>query len=545
MNNTQWSKALVASLLGQGYRHFAVSPGSRSTSLTAAIAAHSDAECWMHFDERGSAFRAIGYARATGRALPLVCTSGSAVANYLPAVVEAHNDRVPMLLLTTDRPPELHDCGANQTIDQRKIFGRFADYLELPCSSSELPIELIQSTIALALRRSQLGPVQLNLAYRKPFEPVDSPALVPVITQSIAGTQRLDDAQLDALLPLLEDGILVVGRLENRREQEAAGLLAKKLGWPLFADVLSGLRLGPQGNYTELLLRQPGFRQTVRPRCVLHIGRQFVSMPLLQLLKQLRPQNYIQVAPHADRIDPNHQVTHRVQSDVADFCLRLAGWQAAGAGHDLPMPDLDELLDDYLGSHWGELAAARQLSQTLTDEALYVASSLSIRHIDAYGARNTDLRHIAANRGCSGIDGTIASACGYAQGLHRPCTLLTGDLAFFHDLNSLAMLKDLDVPFRIVMLNNDGGAIFAQLPIRKHEALFTSYFQTPHGLCAEHAAALFGLRYSRVESAEDFDTALGSAQLIEVPCSVEAFETQRLELDQLVASALSTQGVQQ
>ncbi len=532
ISNTAWSRQIINALVAHGYTEFALCPGSRSTALTAAVAQHPECTSTMHFDERGQAFYALGHARVTGRPLPLVCTSGSAVANFFPAIVEASNDRVPMLVLTTDRPPELQDCGSNQTINQQRIFGGFSRYLELPCATSHVPPGYIQSTISLALRWAQEGPVQINIPFRKPFDPDGSVPPDQIVTQFIAGQSQLSSEQIDELLPLLTDGLLVVGQLRTEAERDAVQMLSEKLRWPLFADVLSGVT----GSYYDLLLRHRAYKSRVQPKTVLHLGGQFVSAALLQFLKQQPPANYIHVAPGNHRLDPNHQVTHRVQSEITGFCQALTPRVQSVEPTENWDARVDLALEEYLAKEWGEIAAARFLTQSLAeDEPFYVASSLSIRHVDAYGARRR--RRIAANRGTSGIDGTIATACGFAAATGKRTTLLLGDLAFLHDVNSLALVRDL--PLRLILLNNDGGAIFSQLPIRKETSLFERYFQTPHGLNARHAAELFGLHYAPVRTAEEFDQALGRATLIEVASSVAAFERQKQEIDHLVAQQLT------
>jgi 2-succinyl-5-enolpyruvyl-6-hydroxy-3-cyclohexene-1-carboxylate synthase len=551
--NLLWATLVVEELVRCGVGFFCVAPGSRSTPLVAALAANERAEKLVHFDERGTAFAAVGYARATGRPAAWITTSGTAVANGLPAVVEAATDGVPMILLTADRPPELRQTGANQTIDQPDIFGDYARWrFDLPAPDESVDPAMVLTTIDQAVyraRRSPSGPVHLNLMFREPFlpdedlhEPVPGPARWresgEPYTRYADMKPSVDPGEVerlwDALRPV-ERGLVVAGRLPSRKQGEAVLRLADTLGWPLLPDVGSQIRLGATSNnlaplYDALLASEP-FREGHAPQAVIHFGGRALSKRLEQFLAWCRPDPYVVVRENPFRLDPGHRVTHSVEADVPALCAALA----RAAEGSQPTPDepwtaawreASGRVDGYLERCFAETRdlneplVARFLSRHVPEgHALCVASSMPIRDLDTFAAPDGAPVPVAANRGASGIDGTVATAAGYARGSGRPITLLIGDLALLHDLNSLAMLHDL--PVVVVVLNNDGGAIFSFLPVARHEAFFEPYFGTPQGLGFEHAAAMFGLRYERPETAPGFVEAYRAACDVDGPALIE------------------------
>jgi 2-succinyl-5-enolpyruvyl-6-hydroxy-3-cyclohexene-1-carboxylate synthase len=525
--NRLWADLVVEELVRCGVDFFYVAPGSRSTPLVAALADNERARSLVHFDERGTAFAALGYARATGRPAAWITTSGTAVANGLPAVVEAATDGVPMVLLTADRPPELRQTGANQTIDQPDIFGDFVRWrFDLPAPSLEVDPASVLTTVDQAVYRagrSPKGTVHLNLMFREPLIPGpeedEAPASGPErwraadgpYTRYAATEPAVDDAEIDALwerLRQVERGIVVAGRLATRKQGEAVERLAHTLGWPLLPDVGSQVRLGGDRRnaaFYDLLLADGAFAGARAPEAVLHFGGRALSKRLEGFVARHRPDPYVVVKEHPFRLDPAHLVTHSVEAGIEGLCAALvrasserspetdaswtAGWRAASE-------KAGDVLDRALGGGDGldEPLVARLISREIPEgHGLVVASSMPVRDIDAFAAADGVAAPVAANRGASGIDGTVATSAGFALGTGRPVTLLIGDLALLHDLNSLAMLRGL--PVTVVVLNNDGGGIFSFLPVSGHDAFFEPFFGTPQGVGFEHAAAMFGLRY--------------------------------------------------
>jgi 2-succinyl-5-enolpyruvyl-6-hydroxy-3-cyclohexene-1-carboxylate synthase len=541
--NCLWGTLLIEELVRLGLRQVVLAPGSRSTPLTLAAARHPRLKVVVHYDERGVGFAALGMARASGLPVAVICTSGSALANLMPAVVEANLDAVPLLLLTADRPPELRQVGANQTMDQVNFFGQQVRWAaDFPCPGPGIPWSAMLGLTDEAWRHATTrppGPVHLNLMLREPLLPAPdqplagmrSPAAIlehcaPLLparwlandqpfwqpTVLAAPPQPCDLATLVAGLQGRHQsghhGLLLVGKLETATERQAVVALAQHLQWPLFPDLLSGLRLGPDSPqrlaYADLLLLPGGPAHGWQPELILHLGGRFIAKRLLSYLDQ-SPAPRWQITADPRRYDPQlrggrawcgplapildacREALPAANSPVAALSmLRQAQAQGGKA--------LATLLDDPAAS-LTEPAVARALSRLLpAGHHLLVAASLPVRELDSYGATDGPLLQTWSNRGASGIDGTIATAAGLAHGSGQGVAILIGDLALLHDLNSLAMLRDL--PVLVVVLNNDGGGIFEFLPVAREEDAFERCFAVSHGLRFADAAKLFGLHYA-------------------------------------------------
>ena len=550
--NHLWAGLLVEELVRNGIDTFCIAPGSRSAPLVVAAARHRQARGIVHYDERGAAFHALGHARATGTPAAVVTTSGSALANVWPAVVEASLERVPLLVLSGDRPPELQDAGANQTMDQVRFFRGYAEWsATLPCPSESIDPSALLTTVDQAVSRC-LGPsggvVHLNCMFREPLAPTDAgedfePYLAPLdawragerpYTRYESAPARPGREALDRLAALAgrrPRGVLVAGRLADPAARRAAVDLAAALGWPLLPDVTSGLRLdGRPGNsvpYHDTLLASETFLQQRRIEAVIHLGGRLTSRRLMDHLEAVRPDDYVVVDDHPHRQDPIHRATQRLRLPVAAFCesLRervgeavgqaagdadwLAGWRQASERVGRGFAECFSR-DRSLNEPKAAWLVSRRMG---AGEGLFLASSMPVRDMDAFGCPRPDEPVVvAANRGASGVDGTIATAAGFARGLGRPTTLLVGDVAFLHDLNSLGLARDLPAPLVMVLLNNDGGGIFSFLPIAGFPDVFERYFGAPHGMTFEHAAALFDAAYARPSSEDEFVAAYDEAR---------------------------------
>lgn len=608
-----WTQCIVEELVRTGVDTFFVAPGSRSTPLTIAVARHPDARVVVHVDERGTAFAALGYGRATGRPAGWITTSGTAVANGYPAVVEAAMDGVPLCCLTADRPPELRHSGANQTIDQQRIFGTYPKaFVDLPPPTTEMAVDAIlpkiDETIYRATKRPS-GPVHINAAFRKPLEP-DAEDDLPVISPRLqrwseerepfnhreTPSLHLTSPVLDALAGTLREarrGLLVAGRLDRAADAEVVRALAGALGWPLIPDITSGLRLGPSSGETRIahldgVLAASDRREAWMPDAVLHVGGRAVSKRLRMLIRDACPDPYIIARPNAARFDPDHRATHHLEADVSGFCSallkRLAGSKAAvspdwvdawGRAEDAVSAFLDRRLgsadphesqtkEDATAegsSSEGSSSEARRVapseqsnadtatepilpdpilpeplvSRAVTrhipaDHALVLASSMPVRDVNRFGALDGTRVPVYANRGASGIDGTIATAAGLAVGRDEPVTLVIGDLAALHDLNSLTLLQQ--VPVVVVLVNNQGGGIFHFLPIAEEADVFEPYFATPQTVEFRHASDAFRVPYARVDTPRAFVdayVAAASAASAEGASAVIEVQTDREE----------------
>jgi 2-succinyl-5-enolpyruvyl-6-hydroxy-3-cyclohexene-1-carboxylate synthase len=551
--------AFFATLVASGVRHVIVSPGSRSAPL-AVGALRAEAlglDVRPLVDERSAGFFALGLGKASGAPAALVCTSGSAAANYLPAVVEAFHAGVPLLVLTADRPPELRDCDAGQTIEQHGLYGphvRWRGELPLP-EPGEAALRVARSLARRAVETAtgrQPGPVHLNCPLREPLVPPRGLApLAPAEPARVAAIPAAapSAAQVEALAALAreeERGIVVAGPLPPRTDlAEAVVRFARRAGWPILADPASQLRCGahvpgaPLVTAHELLLRGGPFARAHRPRAVLRIGAAPTSKALRLWLEAQPPRDCWLVDPHARFSDPSRLVSARLEADPALLLEaasarlppeRESAWCSAFLRAEAAaQAALERALDAEPALL--EPRAVRELAAALPDGALLALSnSMPVRDADAFLPASPRPLTVLANRGANGIDGVVSSALGASLAWPRPAALLTGDLAFLHDVGGLAAARGLGRSVVIVVLNNDGGGIFSFLPIAEHgEAVgFERLFRTPHGLELRHAAALFGLRHARVESWEAFRLALKDGfaheevSIVELPVDADA-----------------------
>ncbi len=552
-SNLLLADLFVDALAKGGLRHVCIAPGSRSTPLALAFAAHPDVQVHMHLDERSAGFFALGLAMATNAPAALLCTSGSAAANFLPAIVEAHEAHVPMLVLTADRPPELRGSGANQTMDQLKLYGSHVlMFAEMPLPEAEPPAVVqrhVRSVAARALavaNGSPKGPVHLNFPFRKPLEPsaeevharrfpLDAPA-----TRMDRGVLQPTERQICDLADVIrrhEQGVIVCGpRSAGDDFAPAVIALSQASGYPIFADALSGLRshAGVIAHY-DLLLDPKVSPETSRrftPEVVIRFGAVPTSQVLNDALARCDAQHRIRITGDGVWADDDFRTTWQLHADPDAACHRLAAslsmqrdmhwlhsWQDAAQDAQVA---LDEVLHDCA---WFDMQAVHDVLAALPEDArLFAGNSLSVRHVDAlaHAGRNVEL---FGSRGVSGIDGNVSTVLGIAAAdARRPVTGLIGDITLIHDMNGLLAMKH--VPnATIIVVNNDGGGIFHRLPIAGIDPPFTELFLTPHGLRFEHAAKLHGLRYALAEYCEQLQAVLSAqwrkvndapAQLIEI-----------------------------
>jgi len=537
MNNkeitTLWCRLIIEELGRHGIHRFCISPGSRSTPLTAAAARNAGTRCAIFPDERAAAFFALGFARATGKPAVLICTSGTAVANYFPAVVEASFSNLPILVLSADRPFELFETGANQTIRQQGLFGTYSRWnIELPEPSEAIPAEALLSTIDYAVGRSlgsPPGPVHLNIPFREPFDPVNLSGPTPWEASLILWKQNneplnsfavsrkiADRAVVDRTKALLKNAsspLIVAGQLESRTDAEAIGSLAETLDIPLYADISSQLRMDGRREPLQPLLLSKRFTASFNPDLILHFGGKIVGKQLAITIKNRAPKHFIVITNSSRRYNPDHNVTLQIEANPGEFAKLLVPEKSRSGKHERSLKALsDEIekeLDNYCasGKPLTEISTARILSGMIPEShGLFIANSMPIRDMDTYAAlrKNGSAPLCAMNRGASGIDGNIATAAGLAQGLGTPVTLLIGDISFLHDLNSLTLLQGMEQPLHIVVVNNNGGGIFSFLPVATQKDIFETNFGTPQNYSIRAAAETFGISYNSPSSPESF-----------------------------------------
>jgi 2-succinyl-5-enolpyruvyl-6-hydroxy-3-cyclohexene-1-carboxylate synthase len=520
---TLWSTVIVEELVRQGAGFFCISPGSRSTPLTVAAARNPKARRKLFPDERSAGFFALGHARATGKPAVLVCTSGTAVANYYPSVVEASMDNQPMLILSADRPFELLECGSNQTIRQENLFGSYTRWhMQLPAPSVEIPLKALLSTIGYAVSKtlgSPAGPVHLNLPFREPLEPetpdLDDPWFTPLSSwhreDSPSGRAILPErhpdpdsvAMLQDLLSKAERPMIVAGSLPGTDTAIEVAGLARDLQVPLYADLSSGLRLHGETLPWQLALPSPEFRKRFRPDLVLHFGGNLISRNPAAAAREWQPEHHIVIRQRPDRFSPDHNVTCSIEASIARTATLLRGSRKGKCGFEAGAADVffrfaAEAVDQEAlpEKPVTEISASRLVSRLITsDRALFLSNSMPVRDMDSFAFCGSDCA-VGMNRGASGIDGIISTAAGFADGLGKPVTLLIGDIAFLHDLNALSLPGRLGVPLQIVVLNNNGGGIFSFLPVSECTDIFETHFATPQDYSIRSAAETFGIDYA-------------------------------------------------
>ena len=542
--NSLWAEWVVEELVRQSVTTFYICPGSRSTPLTLAAARHAKTQTSICYDERGAGFRALGYARATRQPAVVITTSGTAVANLHPAVVEAAQDGVPLLLLTADRPPELTDTGANQAILQTGFFAQYCRWqFELPCPSVDIDPAFVLTTVDQAVHRSRdihAGPVHLNVRIREPF-PTSTSGEQDCDISGLAGWSRdgapwtrysvsqvtIAGADLEHVVTLInrtDRGMLLIGRLTSDAQREAVRALVRTLGWPVYADLASGLRLAEVGThilrYFDQALLSEAFNTRCRPQTLLHLGGPVTSKRVALFFKEHRPEQTIHVKEDPSRRDPIHGVTQSLHCDIEWFaqtlCRHYEGScdSAFQAFYRERAERVESLIAQTIREEEAitEPFAARRVTESIPEgHSLFVANSMPIRDVDLYAAHRRKGIRVGVNRGASGIDGTIATALGFAEGCGTPTTLILGDIAFLHDLSSLAQVSGCRFPLIMVVINNRGGGIFRFLPVSREKDVFEAFFVTPHSVALAGLGDPFQLDTYRVGTKGQFDQAYGAA----------------------------------
>ncbi|RDI70502.1 2-succinyl-5-enolpyruvyl-6-hydroxy-3-cyclohexene-1-carboxylic-acid synthase [Halopelagius longus] len=587
--NALWARAFVDELAEGGVSAVCITPGSRSTPLTEAFDRHEDVHVFSHLDERSSAYFALGRARRTGDVTPLVCTSGTAAANFHPAVIEAYQSRVPLLLLTADRPPELRDSGANQTIDQEKLYGDAVRwYKDLPEPEAEpRKLRSLRTTAARALSEATgtpSGPVHLNVPFRKPLEPTpvegDVPDDLPELAASgrdgafvktTPGVPELGDDELRSLAERISEprGLVVAGPADAPGvDGEAVAAFAHASGFPVLADPLSGVRFGGHVRVTPTL---GGYDSYLDPRVtaewpdpdvVLRFGASPTSKTLRNYLARTDAEQLV-IDPAGEWREAEFTATDLVVADPSRLLTRLSRL-LAGPGS----AEWRRRFEAAEAAHWEAFDASADAAdaetavppegRVLADVAelapqpstLFVSNSMPVRDADRFARPTTKARTVLGNRGASGIDGIVSTALGAGSATTDELTLVTGDIAYYHDMNGLLALARCDADATVVLINNDGGGIFHMLPIEEYDPPFTSQFKTPHGLDFEPTADLYDLSYARVagDDREGFReayaeaTAAEGSHVVEVVTDAEESHRARERLHERVVERLAEDG---
>ena len=543
--------AFIDELVRAGVRHLVLCPGSRSTPLAISADRHPGMHVWTLIDERSAGFFALGLARGLREPAALLSTSGTAAANFLPAVVEARYGRVPLVVLTADRPHELREAGALQTIDQIRLYGTHAKWfadLALP-EATDLLLRYVRTVAgqAAAIARDEpAGPVHLNFPLREPLVPLHAPEELPPMDCRAAEAWEGRDGgrpyaasgrsrrvpSADLVSRLARDlsraarGVIVCGPCDDPVLPAAVARLAAALRVPVLADPLSNVRCGPHDRSRvidgyDLILRVGSLARTLAPDAIVRFG----GAPASKLLMR-----YLQAHPGARQIvidggdgwsDPTRMASEFVHADPAVFCDAVvdvlstgtaagagaagdASWSALWAGlsvraHEALGQRLAAVDEPFEGKVFSELAVLLPEGATL-----YVGNSMPVRDLDSFFPGSGKAIRILGNRGASGIDGVISSALGVAATGSSPLVLVLGDLSFYHDMNGLLAAKLYGLRATIIVLNNDGGGIFSFLPQAAYPEHFEALFGTPHGLDFSRAAALYGAAFDRAATWDEF-----------------------------------------
>lgn len=558
-DQTAYLQAFVQGLVDGGIKDAVVCPGSRSTPLTVLLANRDEIRLWMEVDERSAGFFALGMAKAQGSSVVLVASSGTATANYYPAVVEASLSDVPLVVITADRPPELRDVGAPQVIDQVKLFSgyvkAFAEMATASTGDGMVDYAWAWGRRAAEMARSEpMGPVHCNFPLRDPLVPDLEATGRPMhsghlplgdkMPGVLLAPRRLDSEITNRLRELLEEtanGIIVAGIHPAPDFNRDLLALARRLQYPVLADPLSQLRSdGTQDRLIisgyDAFLREPKVRAWLRPDVILRFGPMPVSKYLTQALNEWSDVPQILVDKIARWRDPNHARALNIVdtapsslcrdlaegSDTKDSVLRSGDWSRRWIR-------LDEIAFESVaaeGDGLWEGSVMAELARWLPDgSALYVGNSMPIRDLDTFWKASRGFVRIWANRGANGIDGVVSSALG-ASTKAGPLVLVLGDLSFYHDFNGLLASKLYHLPATIVLLNNDGGGIFSFLP-QSSLPRFEELFAVPLGLDFSLGVSMYDGKFVRVRTLEQFreqmEASLGAKGLtvIEVPSDRE------------------------
>jgi 2-succinyl-5-enolpyruvyl-6-hydroxy-3-cyclohexene-1-carboxylate synthase len=551
--NTALASAFAEELARGGVRRAIVSPGSRSTPLALALWRAPEIEVTVIVDERSAGFFAVGAAQASGEPVALLCTSGTAAANYHPAVCEADESALPLVVLTADRPPELRGIGAGQTIDQVKLFGSAVRWFcevgtHVADDDGLLHYRSVASrALAAARGETRAGPVHLNLPWREPLAPVAVEGAVtatdPLALQGRGGRPLTAVTRID-LEPsafLLDEvaghiagaisGVIVAGRQLDPELREPLAHLARASGFPILAEPTSQIRCGPHDRSHviatyDLLLRDERFARSVVPDLVLRLGEMPTSKPLREWLAASGADQIV-VDPYGGWNEPSRRAAALLRADPTELA---AGWAARLEKEERGAP---EAWIEAEAAARATLESVLEAKGPITEPALhlalghahrdgdlvYTASSMPIRDQEAFlESDETDARFLC-NRGANGIDGLVSSGIGAAQESGCPTTIVTGELGLLHDIGGLAALRDIETPVRIVVIDNGGGGIFHFLP--QESAMSSEEFEellgTPRQLDIAKAANLFDLPHRHLDNLDDLPGALAAGTgLIEV-----------------------------
>jgi 2-succinyl-5-enolpyruvyl-6-hydroxy-3-cyclohexene-1-carboxylate synthase len=532
---------------------------------------------WVHLDERSAAYFAIGMSRALDEPVAIISTSGTAAANFFPAAIEARYSHVPLLIITADRPPELWEWGANQTIDQTRMYGSHSKW-SVNVASPEATLDLLRYVRELTCRaiataiQSPAGPIHINFPFAEPLVPRSVPTDFPnasggnpaawgsreqerPYTQVHSGRRSINIEgvkQLAEDLQSVKEGVIVCGPQYDPTFPSAAVHVAKRLGYPLLADPLSQTRCGQHDRTLvidtyDAFLRSKKATAALEPKLLLRFGATPTSKVLQSYIAQNHNVRQILIN-EGDWQDSMHCATEMIQTDASQFAEDLAAsvtgssdtkWTdqwltVAESARETIRNRVHEIEEMFEGRVFSELEAILP-----TPATLFAGNSMPVRDLDSFFPTDAKQIRFLANRGASGIDGVVSTALGVSSVNQEPTILVVGDLSFYHDMNGLLAAKQYRLHATIIVLNNNGGGIFSFLPQRDYPETFEKYFATPHGLTFQAPASLYDFNYTKVASWGQFHDALALDK--DQPRTIVEVQTNRernLELHHQIWSAV-------
>ncbi len=549
--NILWTETFVRELASIGVKYASISPGSRNTPLTLAFAASKEIKTFVNIDERSSGFFALGLAMASDSPVALVCTSGTATAELYPAIIEAYQQRVPLIICTADRPPELLDSGANQTINQNNLYKNHIRWF-FDAGLPEPIARRIKHVKVLARRsvyesciRSR-GPVHINFPFRKPFEPE---SYTDEVGKSIIQlSENLLHSKKDYFkeeekniisenwfrrifnnLKSNEHGLIIAGPENyNPAFLDKCQQLSELLGYPILADGTSQLRFGRHCkkfilSHYDGFLRSETFTKKHRPGMIIHFGRTITSKALDTYLDKCDSLRFM-INEFGDWFDPSNKATASIACKPFQFCEKMVeelqkenferntnGWMESFKKAELAAEKVKEKVIEK-AKFPDEGRIINEIVQQVPDDCrIMLSNSMPVRDFDYFASINDKRIITFNNRGASGIDGIISTALGIAAESRKPTVLITGDMAFYYDLNGLLASKKYSIPLVVVLINNNGGGIFEILPISKYGKVFKDYFIAPHNLEFEYFVNGYGGSFKKIKSWDQFSTSFKAA----------------------------------
>ena len=566
--NRVWCNTLLEELVRSGVEHVCIAPGSRSTPLTLEAEANSKLTLHTHFDERGLGFLALGLAKASNKPVAVIVTSGTAVANLLPATAESGLTREKLILLTSDRPIDLVDSGANQAIQQQGIFSSHVETeLNLPSPTTQVSLNWLLTSIdhALAKQRSVGGAIHINCPFPEPLYSANSAEMYAGYTKSVAAWRASTSLYSNTYLPshlnaqpvsasdyVARKGAVIIGSIENEAAIKAKQF-ASALGWPVFCDPQSGV--SSDWKHYDLWLQSDAAKaQLSQCDFIIQFGERIVSKRLNQWVKgqaaTFCSSQYIVVSPDAHRINQDHLPQTHIVADIEYWLSEqhLPTLLGEHAGWAAPLAEVANIVQQLAlaqisnNDQLTELSVAVDLSSRLKGRELFVGNSLMVRLVDMLSSISAT--QVYSNRGASGIDGLVATAAGVVKANQTPLMMLIGDTSLLYDLNSLALLTHNTTPMVIMVTNNDGGAIFDLLPVPEQQK--QSLYQMPHGFSFEHAAAQFKIDYAAPETLNCYQTLIEKhfeqgqgTLLVEVKTPPEQASTLLKQFSSMLTEALA------